>query len=155
MTALMVSKGNSSAASYVDQKRISTTQYFSHTVTFGKQPAYTELLNLWKECKQSDWDGYKALPVQEETLNNALVFIYALPLGFPLPSFGVEPDGHITMEWYCHPRWLLSVSISPDKKLYYAALFDNDIIKGNENFYGDISRTITTLIERVKSQKNS
>ncbi|MEC4851879.1 MAG: hypothetical protein SAJ12_12775, partial [Jaaginema sp. PMC 1079.18] len=100
-------------------------------------------------CKHLNWDGYNALPIQEKTFQNAWTVIEALPLTTPLPSLGVEPDGHITLEWYRHPRWLFSVSVSPENYLYYAALFGENSIHGTELFQGEISTIILILIEQV------
>jgi hypothetical protein len=62
---------------------------------------------------------------------------------------GAEPDGHITLEWYRGPRWTLSVSVSPDGMLYYAALFGSSEVRGAEPFFGDVPDIILSLIRRV------
>ncbi len=78
------------------------------------------------------------------------MFIHALPLGYPLPSVGAEPDGHLTLEWYRNPRWILSVSISPEGILYYAALFGTRDVQGSARFWVEIPQPILELIKEVK-----
>jgi hypothetical protein len=109
----------------------------------------SELATVWNKCKTPDWDGYDALAVKEATLYNACCFVKALPFGCLPPSVGAEPDGHMTLEWYRHPHWTLSVSISPKGTLYYAALFGNTDVRGSESFFGDIPKSILQLIQRV------
>lgn len=142
-------RGNSETAQYLDKTSQAKSQYFRESAAFSKQPAYNELFSVWNECKISNWDGYQAFPVKEETLFNTYSFIEALPLGTSLPSIGVEPDGHLTLEWYQHPRWTLSISISPECNLYYAALFGESVERGSEVFAGIVPRTILDLIQRV------
>lgn len=145
--------GSSEAAKYIEEEAKKKEQHFSNSIIYGKQSAYSELSEVWDECKAKNWDGYDAFPIQKETFNNTLTVIEALPLGSPLPSFSAEPDGHITLEWYRHPRWILSVSVSPEGYLYYAALFGDSPMSGSEFFFGEIPVTIISLIERVTLEK--
>ncbi|MCA6595850.1 MAG: hypothetical protein ACK6BN_10590 [Pseudanabaena sp.] len=143
-------RGNTETAVYIDATTQKQTEYFDQSVTLGKRSAYNELVAFWEECKSPNWDGYNAFAVQEATLYKAYLFIHALPLGYPLPSVGAEPDGHLTLEWYRNPRWILSVSISHEGILYYAALFDEESEQGSEDFWGEIPQVILGLINKVK-----
>ena len=71
-------------------------------------------------------DSHGAEPVEAETLRNARRFLEAFPPGYPLPSVGAEPDGQITLEWYRATNWLLTVSVSREGMLYYAALLGEE-----------------------------
>ncbi|MBE9139389.1 hypothetical protein IQ254_19680 [Nodosilinea sp. LEGE 07088] len=144
------SKFNTATAQYLDQAGQVLEQYFRESVRFSKQPALNELAAVWEEYKFPNWDGYDALPVQSNALAYAYLIIRALPLGSPLPSVGAEPDGHLTLEWYRHPRWILSVSIGPEGTLYYAALFGNSDVRESEPFFGNIPKSILNLIQRVR-----
>ena len=143
-------RGNTKTASYIDTTTQNQKGYFDQSVTLGKQSAYNELYAFWQECKCPNWDGYNALAVQEETLIKTYWLIDSLPLGYPLPSVGAEPDGYLTLEWYSNPRCILSVSISPESMLYYAALFDTRSEQGAEHFCGEIPHPILELIKKVK-----
>ncbi len=76
-------------------------------------------------------------------------FIEALPHGYPLPVITGELDGHINLEWYRQPRRILSMSVSPEGMLYWAALFGIEDPRGSCPFYGDIPETILHWIARV------
>jgi hypothetical protein len=142
-------RGNSATAQYLDTTSQAKEQHFRESAAFSKQPAYNELIAVWNECKIANWDGCNAFPVKAQTFRNTYFFIEALPLGVALPSVGVEPDGHLTLEWYRHPRWTLSISISPEGILYYASLFGDSVEKGSEVFVGKVSQAILELIQRV------
>jgi hypothetical protein len=120
------------------------------SVTFSRQPAFEQLWDTWQECKDGNWGIDGALPIEQETYNNAYRLIEALPLTCPSPtSTGAEPDGHLTLEWHKHPRWTLSVSVSPDGILYYAALLASEDPRGSCPFNGEFPETILALIRRV------
>lgn len=91
--------------------------------TLGHPEALEELWDVWDECRIANWDGYQALPVEQETYQAAYALIESLPLGFPRPSTGAEPDGQLTLEWHKSPRRTLSVSVDPDGFLHYAGLY--------------------------------
>jgi hypothetical protein len=110
---------------------------------------FDELFQIWQDSCTPNWDGNGALGVESLTYIHARDFLDSLPLSCPLPSIGVEPDGHLTFEWYRHTRWILSVSISPERTVYYAALFGNNEHKGVEKFFDQIPQMILGLIEQV------
>jgi hypothetical protein len=142
-------RGNSATALFLDSTRQEKEQHFRESAAFSKQPAHNELVDVWNECKIANWDGYNAFAVQVQTFRNTYFLIEALPLGVSLPSVGVEPDGHLTLEWYRHPRWTLSISISPEGILYYASLFGDSVERGSEVFSGKVPQAILDLIQRV------
>jgi hypothetical protein len=110
-----------------------------------------ELAAVWEECRTPNWDGHDAIPVQQDTLRNTYCFLESLPLGFPAPSIGAEPDGALTLEWRRSPRRILSVSVHPDSDLHYAALFGPNRSCGTEAFFGEVPPQILDLIRRVYS----
>jgi hypothetical protein len=111
----------------------------------------TELIQTWEQCNTPNWDGYGAFPVQAETLTHARAFAQALPPEALPDSVGAEPDGHLTLEWFHHPLWTLSVSISPEGTLYYAALLGEFDPRGAEPFLGAVPQKINNLIAMVNS----
>jgi hypothetical protein len=115
----------------------------------SKQPAFDELDEVNKECGMPNWDAHGADPVAPETVQNAHRFIEALPVEYPLPSVGAEPDGHVTLEWYRATNWLLSVSVSPEGTLHYAALLGDEDPRGSCRLDGEIPQTILYWIRRV------
>ena len=141
------SRGWSDAADFISEEITKTRKKLEDSISFG-QPL-NELYQVYQECRNPDWDGYNAYPVLPDTVSLAGEFLSSLPLGTPSPSFGAEPDGHITMEWHHSPFRTLSISISPEKKLHFAALIGANSYYGTENFYGEISRNLQDLINRV------
>jgi hypothetical protein len=126
-------------------------QHFNSSATLGRgrSPTRNELLKVWQDSRTPSWDGDGALPVELVTYINACDFIDSMPLSCPLHSIAVEPDGHLTFEWYRHTRWILSVSISPERIVCYAGLFGNNEHKGAEKFVVQIPQIILDLIQRV------
>jgi len=110
---------------------------------------FEELLKTFEACRKPNWDGYGAQPVSEETYHLALQFLQSLPSGMAAPSVGSEPDGHLTVEWYRTPQTTLSVSISPDGELYYAALLGTERVCGTETFRARIPQVLSDLIARI------
>lgn len=108
-----------------------------------------ELSIVWQMCRQADWDGFGALPVTEDTLRNAYLFLESLPLGCPAPSVGAEPDGQLTFEWHRGSRRTLSVSVTSDGVLHYAALVGPNRAYGTEAFFGEAPEAILDLVRRI------
>lgn len=115
----------------------------------GHQKALDELWAVWDECREANWDGYNAHPVDQETYQTAYRLIESLPLGFPRPSIGAEPDGHLTLEWYQSPRRLLSVSVDPDGMLHYAGLYGASKRYGTMSFFSTVPSELIQLVREI------
>lgn len=123
----------------------------SHSLGLGANTVLEDLIKVAEECRSANWDGYEAAPITNETFWQAYHFLSALPLGFPPPSVGAEPDGHLTFEWYRSSRRTLSISVSPEGDLHYAAFLGSSKAYGTEPFSGTIPKIILDLIHRVRS----
>jgi len=123
----------------------------SHSLGLGKERVLEDLIKITEECGSANWDGYGAAPISNETFWQAYYFLNALPLGFPTPSVGAEPDGHLTFEWHRSARRTLSISVSPEGDLDYAALLGVSRAYGTEPFPGVVPKIILDLIRRVCS----
>jgi len=108
-----------------------------------------ELYQVFEECCQANWDGHGAAPASVRAVQLAYEFLEALPLGTSAPSIGAEPDGHITLDWYHSPRQTVSISVSPEGELHYAALMGASKAYGTEPFFGEVPKEIMDLIRRV------
>lgn len=145
-------RGASQAARYVQQEVARQNRFLQKSAALGIEHLIREeLAEVWEECSEPDWDAYDAHSVTWDTYQNAERFLLAMPLGTPLPSVGAEPDGHITLEWHRAPRRTLSVSISPDEQLHYAALLGPGRTCGSEPFFGEVPNRILALIREVYS----
>jgi hypothetical protein len=148
---ILGSGANSSTALFVDKEAQRGRRLLqeSRVLGFRGKGAFDELNQVYAECLEPNWDGYGAMPVSNTTYRLAYEFLDAFPLGMPLPSFGAEPDGHLTLEWHHSPRWTLSVSVSPERELHYAALLGASKMYGTEPFFGEIPSRILDLIRQV------
>jgi len=144
--------GFSKPAGFIAEQDTICSRHMRESSAFGIESLLREeFSDVWEECRKANWDGYNALPVTQDTLRNAYIFLESLPLGFPRPSIGAEPDGHLTIEWHQSRRRTLSVSISPDGELHYAALLGAGRTCGTEPFFGEIPQNILDLVRKVYS----
>lgn len=124
----------------------------AYSLDDGRMRVQKALVDQFEECSRRGWDGYGAEPVRQDTYLNARRFIEALPHGFPMPTVGAEADGHLTLEWYRNPSRVLSVSVSPEGDLHYAALLGSAArCNGTEPFLGDVPGDLLQIICRVVS----
>jgi hypothetical protein len=65
-------------------------------------------------------------PVTSETYRNAESFVLALPDDLPLPEFGIDPDGAISLTWILSPTRMFSVSLSESERMAFAWLDGSD-----------------------------
>lgn len=145
------SGGTSETAGFVAKQIQEWWGQLQRSYALGQQAkgSLNELNQVLLDCRHANWDGYGAAPVSGCTFQSAYAFLDALPLGTPAPSVGAEPDGHLTLEWHRSPRRTLSVSVSPEGDLHYAALIGSGKHYGSEPFYGEAPKVITDLIQRV------
>lgn len=143
--------GASETALFVAQEAESGRRRLEDSYTFGMagKGVLSELIETAIACREPNWDGYGAAPVTDSTYHLAEQFLRTLPLGIAPPTIGAEPDGQLTIEWFRSPRRTLSVSISPEGDLHYAALIGAAKAFGTEPFYGDAPVVIVNLIHRV------
>ncbi len=120
-------------------------------LTSSKQAVYEELDQVYNECQKPGWDAHSAEAVKPETARHARRLIDALPPEYPLPSVGAEPDGHMTLEWYRTTNQLLSVSVSPEAMLYWAALVGDEDPRDSCRFDGELRETILYWIRRLRA----
>lgn len=141
-------------ASFIQQVSEEKREHLQLSVSLGLRASgvFDELLDVFEKNQQPGWDGESAEPVLLDAYVNAYRFLESLPPGVSAPSVGVEPDGHITLEWYKAPRRTLSVSVSPDGFLYFSALIGLRKFNGSEPFFGDAPKTILELIGKIYAE---
>jgi len=152
MSEAVIIRGVSSAAQYIEDATRRDRRYLHKSSAFGIESVLRdELAETWAECKQPNWDGHNALGVSQDALRNMYTFLEALPLGFPRPTIGADPHGYLSVEWYRSPRRVLSVSVSDDDLLHYAALLGSNNSCGTETYLGEVPESILNLVRRVYS----
>lgn len=112
----------------------------------GHPECLEELWQVWKDCRESNWDGFGALPVDQDTYTTAYRLIESLPLKFPRPSVGAEPDGQLTLEWHKTESRTLSVSVDPLGYLHYAGLYGSDRRFGTLALFSDTPDQLIQLV---------
>ena len=115
----------------------------------ARRAAMESLDEIWQRCQHENWDGEGGDAIQAETRKVACRLLAALPNGWPLPSISPEPDGHLNFEWYQAPRRMLSVSISSDGTLYWAALIGSEDPRGSCEFVDQFPQTLLYWIGQV------
>ncbi len=143
-------RGESSAARFVEEQITDQNRFLHKSAALGvEQVIREELTEVWEECSQPDWDAYNALPVSWDSVDNARRLLLSLPLGTKLPSVGAVPSGNISLEWHHSRRRSLTVTVSPDGDLHYAALLGPGRTCGTEPFFEEAPQIILDLIARV------
>ncbi len=112
-------------------------------MTYTKEDAIREL----KEIANETNDDY--YPVLDITLTHAIEFVNAVPDSIPVPDPGIDPDGSLNVEWYQCPNQVLSVSIEPNRKLCYAALYNDISVSGVLNFENEIPIELLNIISEI------
>jgi hypothetical protein len=150
MSAGLITRGFSDAARYVESQRQEGWRRLNESHAFGiENTVHDELAVIWQACRHADWDGFGAEPVTQDTRRNAYWLLESLPRGCPPPSVGAEPDGQLTLEWHRSARRTLSVSVTPEGELHYAALVGPNRTYGTEAFFGEVPEAILNLIHRI------
>ena len=112
------------------------------------------LLQVYNECQNPNWDGYGAESVTSITLEYAKQFLNILPEDVLIADLSVcaDPDGDISFDWYWGPFGTISISISAEGKLCYAALYGDEKIHGVEIFNGVLPKKIKDLIHEINKR---
>jgi len=129
------------------------SQASTQTEAAGRS-ALEELRGLWQRCQQPNWDGEAADAISPATYEVARRLLESLPSGSPLPAVTAEPDGHLNFEWYQAPRRMLSVSISSDGTLYWAALIGSEDPRGSCQFVDEFPQTLLYWIGPVYKRES-
>jgi hypothetical protein len=114
-----------------------------------KKHVLPEVSEVISETSKGGWDGYDAQPLAKMVYYYAAAFLNSLPNSLRAPTVGAEPDGHLTFDWYHSPTRVLSISLSKDGLLHYAAIIGRNKAFGSEVFDGALPRRIVELVSEV------
>lgn len=149
--AVASSRGVSPCAQFIAGQSEEARNDFRSTVTL--EPSHSEALNelyeIFEECSNPGWDGYGALPVERETYRLAYFLLESLPSGIFSPTVGAEPDGHLTLEWHSSAVRTLSISVSPEHEIHYAALLGASRAFGTEPFTGELPLRVMEIVRNI------
>ncbi len=151
MSEEISSCATSREAGYVAMQRDESRAHLKASLFFGPDASgvFDELRGIYDDCGKPNWDGYGAAAIEEETYRYACQLVWALPPGTRPPSVGAEADGDLTLEWHVSRRRTLSVSVTPEGFLHYAALLGVSSRCGSEPFFGEFPTAILNLIQQV------
>jgi len=135
----------SGEAAKVTRDRLNIDHAFEQSQSlFGsKRQTLSELWMLADACRQKNWDGEGALPVEPMAVRMAEQFIRVLPEEIPAPEFTPEPDGSVGLDWSTGPNRVFSISFGSSHRLAYAWLNGTDRGHAVARFDGE---TVPALI---------
>jgi len=111
------------------------------------------LSEIYQECSEDNWDGYGALPITQETYDEAVRFLNALPSWLPIPEIIPEPDGDIGFEWNFGKNRLLAVNVDGTNRITYAGLLGTgNKAHGTEVFDGSIPQIFRGSAQKIPQQ---
>ena len=108
-----------------------------------------ELLFVWTECREWNWDCYEADAVTLENYQAARKLIMSFPSDLPRPTVGADPDGQLTLEWYKTPTRSVSISVNSAGFLHYANPYGRTSTHGTIPFNGTVPNELIELIEDI------
>ena len=120
------------------------------TLDAARQTLLATLQETCQQCQRPQWDGEDADAVSAETHDVARRLLESLPSDIPLPTISAEPDGQLNFEWYQAPRRLLSVSVSSNGTLFWAALIGSEDPRGSCQFVDEFPPTLLYWIGQVE-----
>lgn len=141
--------GESREARYVADKLNSVRVPLQDSRSIGVQALMDDLHALAEECTEDGWDGYGARALSHRSYTNAELFIRCLGTDARGVSFGASARGWVTMQWGPSSRWTLSLTITDDGWIHWAALFGSGRQHGTAPFMGAIPKNIADLIGRA------
>ena len=141
--------GFSDAAQMASQYLVEHVNGMRRSQTFGLDSKLREERgDVWSECQTVNWDGYKALPVSQNTLRQVYELLEELPDNFPAPSLSADPDGALALEWYACKDRQIAVRII-DGEIHYAAKLGSERHHGNYVLVYGWPKSLFSLIQKI------
>lgn len=88
-----------------------------------------ELLKVYFECSEENWDGYGAEPISEDVIFEALEFLKLIPEHIPKPEIVPEPEGEIGFEWDYGDDSIFVASVKGTGIVAYAGLLGSNELR--------------------------
>ncbi|QYK49088.1 MAG: hypothetical protein KF838_04375 [Phycisphaeraceae bacterium] len=148
-TLVNPASGLSDESVYVDMRLSMLREPLKDSRSIGVQALLDDLYLLADECGKANWDGHGAVPVSPDALANAEAFIRCLRMDLREASLGATSKGWVTIQWGVGPRWTLSIAVTADGWLHWAALFGSERAHGTTPFLGSIPKNLVERIQRA------
>lgn len=108
-----------------------------------------QLEELRDVCTQSNWDGFDAPALDAEVFEVAARFLESLPQNLPAPELGASAAGDVSFEWETSSTCVVSVGVSANGQLHYAALEGNKRTFGSMPVGDQVDELLLSLIRRI------
>jgi hypothetical protein len=147
-----ITQGFSDSAQLVCRLIQLQTRRLRCSATFGqKNQLREELVEVFRECRESNWDGYGSLAVSPDTFRQAFCLSAEFPPNMPAPTLSALPDGAVSMEWYHSESRQIVLSIV-NGKIHYAAKLGEDRLWGRFASIDRWPKALLTLVRRYSQQ---
>ncbi|MFH0926838.1 MAG: hypothetical protein V1872_14610 [bacterium] len=125
------------------------SEHNSQSISLSRTEIIDQLIEVYKECSECDWDGYGASPIRKESILGAYKFISLLPSSIPVPEITVEPNGIVAFEWHKDKHQVFVASMNNRKKISYAGILGPNRAYGVEYFGESIPQIVIEHIKRL------
>ena len=113
--------------------------------------ALEALDEVFKDCREPNWNGYGARPVSVLTYLKAREFIMNLPSAVGEPEVAADPDGELALEWFGGRNRILSISISLNGRLTYVYRNGSTRLRGTLWYLDDeVPVEVIKLLEALR-----
>lgn len=147
--SLTTSRGASAQAIAID-RAAPEYRYFGldRPPGMGRQffALFESLLKFRSLAVRRGWDGYEALPLDDNSLYFATRFLMLLGTDELPTRASVDADGEVALDWDLGPRRMLSISVGSSGQLSYAAVLDGGERYGSLAFSDSIPDELVRLI---------
>jgi hypothetical protein len=126
--------------------------FLGNTNTFArpKEDSKELLIETYKDCSESNWDGEGALPVRIEAFFEALRFIENLPTTISMPTdISADSSGYITMEWRKRRGLFFDIIFTGNNEVIYAGILGTSEPRGKLHFGTSIPRELIDKIQDI------
>lgn len=137
-------------------KEISAASKFQGSIAVGEPrgTAQEALDMVFEQAQVQDWDSAGSAKVEPSTYIYATEFLQLLPTDVPSPEIAADTDGEILFAWDLGPRRILTVSVSRDGTLSFAALFGHKKNYGTEPLREVLPLVVSDSLVRFVTSTN-
>jgi len=138
-SSLTLTGSNSEIGDFVGETLDSFQDHIESCGSFcvSKSQALEELVALYEEASENNWDGEESLKVDYEAFEKAFLLLESMPETWEKPEIDAEPDGEISIEWYVEPYRRISVSMGKENRIAYAWLKGDEFGNAVEKLAGN------------------
>ena len=111
-----------------------------------------ELVDILRDCSDSDWDGYGASPIDRASVTSVYKFLSLLPSDVTYPELSPEPTGNLTMVWRKRGYHLI-IGINPEGQIAWGGTSPHGHLYGDAEFDSVIPEELIDILHCVEGNK--